>query len=86
MKSKISTTKDPDLAAWCAALASPLVSDQVPPGYHTIRELSKQLGKPRSSLCRLLHDAVAAGRCEVQSFRVVVGSFVRATPHYRLLK
>jgi hypothetical protein len=75
---------DPDLAKWCVALASPLVPDPVPPGWHTIKQLSKQLGTPRSSLSRQLNDAVAAGRCEVASFRVVVGSFVRATPHYRL--
>ena len=75
---------DPDLAKWCEALATPLVEDAVPPGWHTIKQLSKQLGKPRSSLNRLINDAVAAGRCEVSSFRVVVGSFVRATPHYRL--
>ena len=82
-KAKV-TAEQLNASAWAAALMSPLVSDQVPPGYHTIRELSKQLGTPRSSLCRRLHDAVAAGRCEVQRFRVVVGSFVRASPHYKL--
>ncbi len=84
-KAKI-TAEQLNASAWAAALASPLAPDTVPPGWHTIRELSKQLGTPRSSLCRRLHDAVAAGRCEVASFRVVVGSFVRATPHYKLVK
>ncbi len=79
------TAEQLNASAWAAALAAPLAPDIVPPGWHTIRELSKQLSTPRSSLCRRIHDAVAAGRCEVKSFRVVVGSFVRATPHYRLV-
>jgi hypothetical protein len=74
---------DPDLAAWCAALASPAVQDVVPPGWFTTKTLADKLGKTRPTMARLLADAVAAGRCEVQKFRVSVGSFSRATPHYR---
>lgn len=75
---------DADLAAWCAALASPVVEDTVPPGWFTTKALAAKLGKPRPTMARLLADAVAAGRCEVQNFRVSVGSFSRSTPHYRL--
>jgi hypothetical protein len=45
--------------------------------------LADKLGKTRPTMARLLADAVAAGRCEVQKFRINVGSFSRATPHYR---
>jgi hypothetical protein len=92
MKSKSSTTKaggnlppsfDPDLAQWCAALAPPAVTDVVPPGWFTTKTLADKLGKTRPTMARLLADAVAAGRCEMQKFRVSVGSFVRLTPHYR---
>ncbi len=92
MKSRLSTKKaggnlppslDPDLAKWCAALASPAVTDTVPPGWFTTKQLAAKLGKTRVTMARLLADAVAAGRCEVQKFRVSVGSFPRATPHYR---
>jgi hypothetical protein len=92
MKSRPSTTKgggnlppsfDPDLAAWCAALASPAVTDVVPPGWFTTKALADKLNKTRPTMARLLADAVAAGRCEVRKFRVSVGSFSRATPHYR---
>ncbi len=75
---------DPDLAAWCAALASPAVTDVVPPGWFTTKALADKLGKTRPTMARLLADAVAAGRCEIAKFRVSVGSFVRATPHYKL--
>jgi hypothetical protein len=92
MKSRLSTTKgggnlppslDPDLAKWCAALASPAVTDVVPPGWFTTKQLADKLNRTRPTMARLLADAVAAGRCEVQKFRVSVGSFSRATPHYR---
>ena len=92
MKSKISTTKgggnlppslDPDLAQWCSALASPAVQDVVPDGWFTTKQLADKLNRTRPTMARLLADAVAAGRCEVQKFRVSVGSFSRATPHYR---
>jgi hypothetical protein len=83
MRSKILTTKDPDLAQWCAALAAPAVTDVVPPGWFTTKQLADKLNRPRPTMARLLADAVAAGRCEVQKFRVSVGSFSRATPHYK---
>jgi hypothetical protein len=74
---------DPDLAQWCAALAAPAVTDVVPPGWFTTKQLADKLNRTRPTMARLLADAVAAGRCEVQKFRVSVGSFSRATPHYR---
>jgi hypothetical protein len=83
MRSKILTTKDPDLAQWCAALAAPAVTDVVPPGWFTTKQLADKLNRTRPTMARLLADAVAAGRCEVQKFRVSVGSFSRATPHYK---
>ena len=75
---------DPDLAQWCAALASPAVTDVIPPGWFTTKQLADKLGKTRSTMARLLAEGVAAGRCEMAKFRVSVGSFVRATPHYKL--
>jgi hypothetical protein len=92
MKSRPSTAKaggnlppslDPDLAQWCAALAAPAVTDVIPPGWFTTKQLADKLNRTRPTMARLLADAVAAGRCEVQKFRINVGSFSRATPHYR---
>jgi hypothetical protein len=82
--SKRATSPDPDLAQWCAALAAPAVTDVIPPGWFTTKQLADKLGKTRPTMARLLADAVAAGRCEMAKFRVSVGSFVRATPHYKL--
>jgi hypothetical protein len=81
--SKRAASPDADLAKWCAALASPAVQDVVPPGWFTTKQLADKLNKTRPTTARLLADAVAAGRCEVRKFRVSVGSFSRATPHYR---
>jgi hypothetical protein len=93
MRSKILTTKaggklppslDPDLAKWCAALAAPAVTDVIPPGWFTTKQLADKLGKPRPTMGRLLAEAVAAGRCEVQKFRLTTGAVTRPVPHYRL--
>jgi hypothetical protein len=75
---------DPDLAAWCAALVAPIIEDTVPPGWFTTKQLAAKLGKPRPTMARLLAEAVAAGRCEVQRFRVTTGTVTRPTPHYKL--
>jgi hypothetical protein len=92
MKSRPSTTKaggnlppslDPDLAQWCAALAAPAVTDVIPPGWFTTKTLADKLGKTRPTMARLLADAVAAGRCEVQKFRLTTGAVTRPVPHYR---
>ncbi len=92
MKSRPSTTKgggnlpsslDPDLAQWCAALAAPAVQDVIPAGWFTTKQLADKLGKPRPTMGRLLAEAVAAGRCEVQKFRLTTGAVTRPVPHYR---
>lgn len=75
---------DPDLAAWCAALASPPATDKVPPGWHTARELRKRLGKSESRLRALLQAAIERGACERKEFRVPLGGVTRPVPHYKL--
>jgi len=84
MKSKLSTSKDPDLAAWCAALASPVALDTVPPGWLTAKELAAKLGKALPTVSTLLTRAVAEGRAERQMFRIQSGQVTRPVPHYRL--
>ena len=78
------TQPDADLAQWCAALASPAVTDVVPPGWFTARQLAEKLNKALPTMGRLLAEAVAAGRCEVQHFRATTGSVTRPVPHYCL--
>jgi len=84
MKSKFSTTKDPDLAKWCQALAAPIVADEVPPGWVTARDLMHKLGRAESTIGKLLHRAVRDGRAERQDFRVAINGATRPIPHYRL--
>jgi response regulator of citrate/malate metabolism len=75
---------EPDLAAWCAALASPIIEDTVPPGWMTARELAKKLGKADSTMGKLLNRAVAEGCAERQMFRITTGAVTRPVPHYKL--
>ena len=85
MKSKISTTKpDPDLAKWCAALASPAVTDEVPPGWLRMEEVAAMMGKSESHTTKLLARAAKEGRCETQQFRVLCGQRALPVKHYRL--
>jgi hypothetical protein len=80
---KFPSKADPDLAQWCSALTSPAVTDVIPPGWFTTKQLSDKLGKTRPTMLRLLADAVAAGRCEVQKFRLTTGAVTRPVPHYK---
>jgi hypothetical protein len=94
MKSKPSTTKrggklpaaspDPDLAKWCAALAAPVATDVVPPGWLTARDLAAKLGRAPSTIQHSLVWAVREGRAEKQLFRIQTGDVTRPIPHYRL--
>lgn len=77
-------TPDPDLAAWCAALVTTLQADTAPRGWLTARQVGQLLGKSGSRTREYLVEAVAAGRCVRQDFRVQCGQTVRPVPHYKL--
>jgi response regulator of citrate/malate metabolism len=77
------TQPDADLAQWCAALAMQAVTNVVPPGWFTTRQLAEKLNTPLPTMGRLLSESVAAGRCEVEKFRVTTGSVTRPVQHYR---
>jgi hypothetical protein len=78
------TAEQIEASAWAAALSAPAAQDVIPPGWFTTKQLADKLGRPRPTMGRLLAEAVAAGRCEVQRFRVTTGSVTRPVPHYRL--
>ena len=82
--SKKHTAEQIEAAAWAAALQAEIVTDQVPAGWLTATDLSAKLGKPTSTMGKLLLAAVRAGKCEVKKFRINCGAFVRPVPHYRL--
>jgi response regulator of citrate/malate metabolism len=75
---------DPDLAAWCQALATPALEDAVPPGWLTARELAAKLGKAESTMNHQLCRAIRQGKAERQEFRIIHGAVCRPVPHYRL--
>lgn len=80
-------TPDPDLVAWCEALAPRIEPDTVPPGWFTAIELGRRIGKDRSTITHLMQRAIAEGRAEVKKFRVPSGQRgIYPVPHYRLLK
>lgn len=78
------TASDPDLAKWCAALAAPAATDEVPPGWHTARELAAKLGKALPTMGALLGRAVREGRADKKEFRITTGQVTRPVPHYKL--
>ena len=84
MKSKISTTKDADLAKWCAALATKIATDTVPPGWYPASELATKLGKSRARMGEKLSLALRDGLCERRDFRLNVNGRSRPVPHYKL--
>lgn len=75
---------DPDLAKWCAALSAAVVTEEVPEGWYTTRQLSQKLGKALPTMGAQLNRAVAEGRCERKLFRITSGSVTRPIPHYKL--
>lgn len=84
-KSAKNVTPDPDLAAWCAALAPKHEPDVVPAGWLTAIALGKLLGKDRSTVTGLLQTAIKEGRAEVKKFRVPSGQRgIYPVPHYKL--
>jgi hypothetical protein len=84
MKSKISTP-DPDLAAWCAALASTAVTDVVPLGWFTPAQLAEKLGMTSERMKRRITELVRLDKCETKKFRIENGGRgVYPLPHYRL--
>jgi hypothetical protein len=84
MKRAKVTAEQLEASAWAAALATPVVVDEVPPGWVTARDLMHKLGKAESTIGKLLHRAVRDGRAERQDFRIVIGNATRPIPHYKL--
>jgi hypothetical protein len=84
MKKKI-TAEKLAASAWAAALTTTIASDKVPPGWQTTRELSLLLGKSDTRVGEMLREALRAGKCERQMFRIPTAGTVRPVPHYRLL-
>jgi hypothetical protein len=84
-KAKV-TAEQLNASAWAAALAAPQTPDEVPPGWHTAKELSAMLGKAGPTIGTLLSRAIAQGKCERRDFRIISGQVTRPIPHYRLLK
>jgi hypothetical protein len=58
-------------------------SDTVPPGWKTLKELSKEWGKARNTAEHTLKRGIAAKVIEVKVFRIFDGRTLRKTKHYR---
>lgn len=78
------TAEQIEAAAWAAALATEVTTDEVPAGWFTAAELATKLQKSNSTMGKLLLAAVRAGKCDTNKFRVKGSCFVRPVPHYRL--
>ena len=78
-------TPDPDLAAWCAALASVSAPvDIVPRGWFTAAEIAANEKQSHVRTRKKISLLLQAGKIERRSFRIKLGKVVRPVPHYRL--
>jgi hypothetical protein len=84
MKKGKLTAEQIEASAWAAALATPIIPDEVPPGWHTLAAIAIELGKAESTIGTQLRRAVRDGRAEVQKFRIATARGAYPVPHYRL--
>jgi hypothetical protein len=76
---------DKDLAKWCAALATVSAPiDVVPPGWHTVIQLSNKTKAGVPTLQKKLRHLLNSGQAERKNFRIRLAKNVRPVPHYRL--
>jgi DNA-binding HxlR family transcriptional regulator len=60
-------------------------ADEVPPGFKTIEQISKETGKSSTMVRRQLNEAVKLGLVERQKFNVPTGYKLYPVPHFRIL-
>lgn len=70
-------------------------ADIIPPGWQTLEEIAKELGKNKFHVCRELNMLVKLGKAETKKFRTwIKGSedargprrgYIRMNRHYRLV-
>ena len=78
-----------DLAALCAVLASATAkatTDQVPPGWFTMREYAAARGIAMTQAKTYIRRGLDAGAIEKDIFRILCGKNAQKVPHYRVKK
>ena len=60
-----------------------LAPDEVPDGWRTVREIARDEKISRCWASQLLNRCVEQGTWERAVYRIRIGDFVRATPHFR---
>lgn len=60
--------------------------EKPPKGFLTVVQHAETSGMSRVHASYVLRRAVAAGKAEVQSFRIRTGSRVLPVPHYRIIQ
>ena len=84
-KSAKVVTPDPELEKWCAVLsAGSAVSEVVPPGWFTIRQLAQARGRSDCATSIVIYKLVESGRAERKEFTIKLAKHTRPVPHYRL--
>jgi len=73
----------PTLDGLAAILNADPVQDQVPAGFHTLKEFAAHVGISRAQAQAKLHQGVKDGLVEVRRFKVKTGQVTRPVPHYR---
>jgi hypothetical protein len=74
------------MSDWIKALQKARLTgvEEVPKGWKTVHRWAEESGLRRAQTYVNLEQMLRAGVVEKKNFRVPVGSFARATPHYKL--
>lgn len=78
------TKRVQDALNWADALGAAPSTDAVPAGWMTTNQIAVEINLSREQASRKIRERVAAGKCEVRSFRITTGGVTRPVPHYRL--
>jgi len=71
---------------WLAILSNAgKVPDEVPPGFKTVEQISKETGKSSTMVRRQLNEAVKLGLVERRKFVITTGYKLYPVPHFRTL-
>lgn len=72
----------PELRASINAYISEHVSEKVPSGWHSSRDLQRHLNLSPRMTNIIVNRIIEAGDAEVRKFRTVAGQMIRPVPHY----
>jgi hypothetical protein len=74
------------MSNWISAISVGLrkTADQVPKGWKTIIDISKEIDKSESHTAKIVRDMKERGLVDTQTFKLLRDGKLRNVPHYKL--